>query len=54
MHIHPHARADVAPHAFARKGWRWWLCRHCHQPRTAHPTWQPVPARDAHDNRRQP
>jgi ribosomal protein L37AE/L43A len=54
MHIHPHRPADVAPHQWARKGWRIWLCRHCHQPRTAHPTRQPVPARDAHDNRRQP
>ncbi|MFI8301535.1 hypothetical protein ACIGCZ_37135 [Streptomyces nigra] len=54
MHIHPHRTADVAPHRFARHGWRWWLCRHCYEPRNAHPTRQPVTARDADDNRRQP
>jgi hypothetical protein len=27
----------VAPHPFARRGWRWWICRHCYGPRCLHP-----------------
>ncbi|MCT9010543.1 hypothetical protein [Streptomyces rhizosphaerihabitans] len=28
---------NVAPHDWARKGWRFWLCRHCHAPKVLHP-----------------
>lgn len=29
--------ARVAPHAWSRKGWRFWICRHCFAPRPLHP-----------------
>jgi hypothetical protein len=42
---------STAPHAWARKGWRWWLCRHCYAPRTLHPRCGWVKARPLHDHR---
>lgn len=44
------AETKTAPHAFARKGWRIWLCLHCYAPRTLHPRTQWIRARPAHRN----
>jgi hypothetical protein len=30
-------QATVAPHAFRRRGWRFWICMHCYAPRSLHP-----------------
>lgn len=40
----------VEPHPFTRKGWRWWICRHCYAPRKLHPRHSWVRARTLHDN----
>lgn len=45
------ARNDVEPHGWVRKGWRWWLCRHCYAPRSLHPRKRWARARPIHDNR---
>ncbi|MEU0207385.1 hypothetical protein [Streptomyces canus] len=41
---------ETAPHGFARKGWRFWICRHCYAPRALHPRKGWVRARPLHDN----
>ena len=41
----------TAPHHYARKGWRFWLCHHCYAPRSLHPRTVCAQARPAHDNR---
>jgi hypothetical protein len=51
MHLHPHRTADVAPHHWARKGWRWWLCWHCYAPKSLHPRRAWGRARPLGDNR---
>ena len=38
-------------HDFARKGWRFWICRHCYGPRALHPRTAWVQSRPVHDNR---
>ncbi|MEU6674792.1 hypothetical protein [Streptomyces sp. NPDC046925] len=40
----------AAPHGWARKGWRLWLCRHCYAPKALHPRTGWVVARHAHIN----
>lgn len=44
----------VAPHDFARRGWRFWICRHCYAPRKVHPKKFWSRSRPIHDNRRWP
>jgi len=39
-----------APHDFHRRGWRWWLCRHCYAPRALHPRQRYVRSRPVDDN----
>ena len=41
----------VGPHEFRRRGWRWWLCRHCYAPKELHPRKGWFPARPCHDTR---
>ena len=44
------AQAGVEPHDFNRKGWRFWLCRHCYAPKSLHPRTRWARAREYGDN----
>lgn len=44
------SHTSTAPHAFASKGWRYWICRHCYAPKSLHPRRAWVRARPLHDN----
>ncbi|HEY9410771.1 MAG TPA: hypothetical protein VIP77_14420 [Jiangellaceae bacterium] len=44
------AATATSPHPFARKGWRFWICRHCYAPRTLHPRTEWVRSRPLHRN----
>lgn len=45
------AQTQASPHAWVRKGWRWWICRRCYAPWSMHPRNRWVRARPLHDNR---
>lgn len=42
---------ETAPHPWAPKGWRYWICRHCYAPRALHPRTVWAQSRPVHDNR---
>jgi hypothetical protein len=44
------AGLDAAPHDFVRRGWRFWICRHCFAPRSLHPRIGWVRSRPLGDN----
>lgn len=46
-----HETAKVSPHAWERKGWRFWICWHCYAPRALHPRTTWAQSRPVRDNR---
>lgn len=42
---------QTSPHEFERRGWRFWICRHCYAPRSLHPRRGWVVARPYGDNK---